>query len=214
MEPSRSAWVAGATKRPSEIWISAEPSAGSRAAQASAVRTWPPLAATISPRAIARFAKRPLPWIGLDRTSVFGERKVRSVTSAAGERIVEDEAPGPVRLPPDHLEGLAAGLDRLAVGPLPRHVPVVVHHREIATGRDDLHDLAAHPGRDRHQASQDLADLGVAPGQAAVSPDQAARGLVERHQRVQIARVDGLHEEMVAALRARRRRRHRVPGAT
>src|SRR5215469_14842050 len=87
MAPSRSAWWIGAITRSSEIWIWAGPSAGSSPAHSPRFSTCPPLTATVSPRAMTCFANRPLPWIGLARTSVLGERYVRSSTTS---RLLED----------------------------------------------------------------------------------------------------------------------------
>jgi hypothetical protein len=74
MLPSRSARVTGAMWRASAIWMFAGPSFLPTVAHSRASSTYPPLTATISPRAIAAFAKSPRPSIGLSFTSVFGER--------------------------------------------------------------------------------------------------------------------------------------------
>src|SRR5512143_577621 len=103
MLPSRWSSRTGAMKRSSAIWISAAPRVGSRAAHSAWVSTWPPFTATISPAAIELRAKRPRPWIGLARTSVFGERYVRSGTG--GQR--PDEGVGMVGRDQPRLRGTA-----------------------------------------------------------------------------------------------------------
>src|ERR1700687_4358889 len=84
MLPARWPSRTGAMKRSSAIWISAAPSVGSRADHCDPVSTCPPLTATISPAAMGTRAKRPWPWIGLGRTSVGGERYVRSAMGGHG----------------------------------------------------------------------------------------------------------------------------------
>src|SRR5919197_3083507 len=84
MAPSLSSWRTGAITNASAIWTSAGPSTGWRRRHTSDDSTYPPLIATISPRAMAAFAKRPRPSIGLAFTSVFRERYVRSATASLG----------------------------------------------------------------------------------------------------------------------------------
>src|SRR6185312_6284850 len=146
MLPSR--WFArtGAMTRSSVSWISAAPSAGSSSAHRARVSTWPPLTATISPRAMARRAKRPRPWIGLGRTSVAGARQVRSATG--GQRL--DEGVRPV------------GRDqpRLLGAPLDPHEAVQardVHSHQAAARGPEPPEAAPEPARAYPHAPADLA---------------------------------------------------------
>ena len=74
MLPRRSSHVPGAITKSSEISIWAGPSSPSSAAHCARVKMRPPLMATISPAAIASFANKPWPSMGLAFTSVFGDR--------------------------------------------------------------------------------------------------------------------------------------------
>src|SRR5689334_6890464 len=112
MLPGRSSGRTGAMKRSSAIWISAAPSAGSSDAHCAPVSTWPPFTATISPAAMAVRAKRPWPWIGLGRTSVLGERYVRSATRGEGPDegvgLLGGDQPGPLSRALDPHEAVGA----------------------------------------------------------------------------------------------------------
>src|SRR5712692_7731240 len=98
MLPWRWSWRTGAMKRSSAIWMSAAPSTGSRWAHC--------------PRVSACRAKRPWPRIGLGRTSLFGERYVRSATGGhcpdEGVRLVWCDQPRAVALPLDPHEAVGA----------------------------------------------------------------------------------------------------------
>src|SRR6266446_9512674 len=138
MLPGRSSERTGAMKRSSAIWMSAAPSAGSSDAHCAPVSTWPPFTATISPAVMAVRVKRPWPWIGLGRTSVFGERYVRS--AMGGERpdegvgLVGGDQPGPLALPLDPHEAVRARDEHPDQSPLGR--PQVAEGAEEPAGAD------------------------------------------------------------------------------
>src|SRR6266446_5373577 len=136
MLPGRSSERTGARKRSSAIWMSAAPSAGSSDAHCAPVSTWPPFTATISPAVMAVRAKRPWPWIGLGRTSVLGERYVRSAMD--GERpdegvgLVGGDQPGPLAPALDPHEAVRARDEHPDQSPLGR--PQVAERAEEPAG--------------------------------------------------------------------------------
>src|ERR1700730_7646045 len=126
--------------------MSAAPSAGSSDAHCAPVSTWPPFTATSSPAAMAVRAKRPWPWIGLGRTSVLGERYVRSAMD--GERpdegvgLVGGDQPGPLAPALDPHEAVGARYEHADQPPPGR--PEVAERAEEAA-RADPHAPAGLP---------------------------------------------------------------------